>query len=196
MKATSFLLLSILFVFFLQIIYPEIEKYFSLIPAITIFEPWRIITAMFLHANFFHLFLNSYALFIFGSELERRVGSRKFLEIYFASGIFASVFYTVIAYFVDPFTPAVGASGAIYGIIGALALIAPTLTILVYFVPIPLLLFAVIYAFMEFLGTISFILGGKSSIAYAAHFGGIIIGFLYGKTIKNSLRKTYLDFFA
>lgn len=196
MRATLYLLITIFLVFLFQNLFPEIEEYFSLIPALSLYEPWRIFTSMFLHADIFHLLVNSYVLFVFGIELEKRVGSKKFLEIYFASGVFASIFYSLIAIFVDPYTPAVGASGAIYGIIGALAIIAPTLLVFVYFVPIPLLLFAIFYAILEFLGTIFFAFGAKSAIAYAAHFGGILIGFIYGKKIRNSLRKKYLDFFV
>jgi len=184
MNATTFLLITIFLIFSLQQFFP-LEEYFSLIPEKSLKEPWRFITSIFLHADFFHLFFNSWALFVFGIELERRVGTKKFLEIFFTSGIFASLFYFSLAYFIDPKTPALGASGAIYGIIGSLALIAPSLYVFVYFVPIPLLLFAIIYTLIEFIGTVMFVFGIKSSIAYAAHLAGIIVGFLFGKKLRS-----------
>ena len=184
MNATISLLIIIILMFSLQQVLP-LEEYFSLIPEKSLKEPWRFVTSMFLHADFFHLFFNSWALFVFGIELERRVGSKKFIEIFFISGVFASLFYFSLAYFIDPKTPALGASGAIYGIIGSLALIAPSLYVLVYFVPIPLLLFAIIYALIEFIGTVMFVFGIKSSIAYAAHLAGIIVGFLFGKKLRS-----------
>jgi membrane associated rhomboid family serine protease len=184
MKATFALLFAIFLIFLLQQFLP-LEEYFSLIPERSLEEPWRFITSMFLHADAFHLFFNSWALFMFGIELEKRVGSKKLLEIFFASGIFASIFYFSLAYFIDPKTPALGASGAIYGIIGSLALIAPSLYLIVYFIPVPLLLFAIFYTLLEFIGTVMFIFGVKSSIAYAAHLAGIIIGFLFGMKLRS-----------
>jgi membrane associated rhomboid family serine protease len=188
MSATISILIVIFLIFSLQQFLP-LEEYFSLIPEKSLKEPWRFFTSIFLHADFFHLFFNSWALFVFGIELERRVGPKEFIEIFFTSGIFASLFYFSLAYFIDPKTPALGASGAIYGIIGSLALIAPSLYVIVYFIPIPLFLFAIIYAFIEFIGTIMFIFGVKSSIAYAAHLAGIIVGFLFGKKLRFKKRK-------
>jgi membrane associated rhomboid family serine protease len=184
MNCVDILLLIFIVIFLLQQIFPIIEYLFTLIPKRTIFEPWRIFTSIFLHADLLHLFYNSWAFYIFGKELEKRVGSKKFLIIFLLSGIFSSFFYFILAYFIDPETPALGASGAIYGIIGSLAIISPTLYVIVYFIPVPLLFFALFYALFEFIGTVLFLFGVKSSIAYAAHFAGIIIGFLLGKKEK------------
>ncbi|MDD4094156.1 MAG: rhomboid family intramembrane serine protease, partial [Methanothrix sp.] len=95
-------------------------------------RPWTLLTHMFIHANFDHLFWNMIVLFFFGTELERRVGERKFLEIYIVSGIVAAIGQMMIAG-----GSMLGASGAIYGVMGCLAIIAPEIRVLLFFV-IPL----------------------------------------------------------
>lgn len=79
-------------------------------------EYWRLLTAMFLHGNLVHIFFNGYALYILGPESERIYGTRRFLALYFLSGLMGSI----ASYAFSP-NPAVGASGAIFGLIGGLA---------------------------------------------------------------------------
>lgn len=147
-------------------------------PAFAFREPWTFVTSIFLHADFLHLFFNIFALFFFGMYLERMIGNRAFVALFFASGIVGNMGYLVTAS--NPYIPAVGASGAIYGVIGALAVLAPLLLVYIYgFIPVPMALAAVIWALID--------LGGlfvPSGIAHGAHLGGMLVGLLYGAFLR------------
>jgi uncharacterized protein len=87
---------------------------------------WTILTSMFMHASFFHLFANMFSLFFIGTFLERLIGSKRFFWIYIISGIIGGIFYIVASIiFNSTNTPAVGASGAIFGLLGVLAVLVP-----------------------------------------------------------------------
>ncbi|MBI4464981.1 MAG: rhomboid family intramembrane serine protease, partial [Acidobacteria bacterium] len=92
---------------------------------------WQFVTYMFLHAGFWHILFNMFALWMFGSELERSWGTRRFLHYYFLTGIGAGLSFLLV----NPFSPisTVGASGAIYGILLAYGLLFPNR---ILFVPI------------------------------------------------------------
>ncbi len=112
-------------------------EYLSLIPAIMFDRPWTIITYMFVHLTFDHLFWNMLFLFFFGMALEQRIGERRFLIIYLLSGIVAAIVQVLALSGTDSLIPMVGASGALYGVLGCLAIIAPEIRVLLFFV-IPL----------------------------------------------------------
>jgi len=84
------------------------------------FEPWRMLTSVFTHASILHVLLNMYTLFIFGSALERMLGRWRYLALFLISGLGGSVGVVLLA---DPFTAVVGASGAIFGLMGAFFII-------------------------------------------------------------------------
>ena len=89
---------------------------------------YRILTSMFLHADLFHIFFNMYFLYVFGRAVETALGSLRFLILYFVSGIMASVFHTAFSFIGGPaayITPAIGASGAISGVLGAYLILYP-----------------------------------------------------------------------
>ncbi len=87
---------------------------------------WTFLTSMFMHGSFFHLFANMFSLFFVGGMLERIIGSKRFLGIYFLSGLVGGGFYVLSAYLFGGLNvPAVGASGAIFGLLGVLALVVP-----------------------------------------------------------------------
>lgn len=136
---------------------------------------WTIVTYMFLHGDFGHLLFNMIALFFLGPELERRIGGKLFLIVYFVSGILSGVGH--ILFISNPMIPVIGASGAIFGVLACLAIIAPRMTIYIYFFPIKmihaLLFFIVINLIMLPLGTV----GG---VAYFAHLIGLIVGSIFG----------------
>ncbi len=137
-------------------------------------EPWRVFTSMFLHADFEHFFLNMFALFVFGGALERRVGTPLFLLIYLLSGITASVGFLL---FSGPEVPALGASGAIYGLIGALVVVAPNMKVYLFGgIPMPMIAAGALYAGIELLS-----LGNLDNIAHSAHLLGLVGGLAIAK---------------
>lgn len=87
---------------------------------------WTFITSIFAHGGFFHLFANMFSLFFLGNFLENIIGKKRFLGVYLVSGILGGIFYCIGAYFFGGLNvPAVGASGAIFGVLGVLAILVP-----------------------------------------------------------------------
>ncbi len=174
-----------LMVFVLEMVNVDyIIENFGLTPATILTKPWTIITSMFVHAGFSHVFFNMFALFFFGIYLTRLVGERTFLKIYFAGGIFAGlayVFTSLVFGIPSPDIPAVGASGAIFAIMGTLVVLRPNMTILLNFLfPMPLWIFAALYTLYA-LFSIGLTMG---SIAHNAHLGGLVLGLLVGYYLK------------
>jgi membrane associated rhomboid family serine protease len=124
-----------------------------------------------------------FALFIFGTFLESRIGSINFLIIFFLAGIAGSLGYMLTAS--DQTIPAIGASGAVYGIIGALAIVTPFMMVWVMgMVPMPMIAVAFIWGIMEVFGLFS-----PGSIAHGAHIFGLIIGVLFGFYLRQQENK-------
>lgn len=187
MKYTTFLLFLIFISFALQIFIKGYTQAFALIPKNVVedLEIYRIITSIFLHGDFLHLFFNSFALFMFGGVLEKIIGPKKFLLLFFLSGIIGSIAYILTSFLLGEFNvPALGASGAIYGIIGALAVLRPTTIVLIYFTPVPLLFLAFFWIITESLATLLQFFGAKSGIASQAHLAGLLFGMFIGLRIK------------
>ncbi len=177
-----------LLVFFAQLFVPLMQ--FAFVPVTAFSEPWTFVTSIFMHAGFSHLFFNMFALFIFGLSLESRISQRGFLIIYFIAGIVGNLAYL----YTDPLstTPAVGASGAIYGVMGILAVLAPGMMVFVGgLYPLPMILVAIFYAYSNFVGLFS-----PSGIAYQAHLGGLFIGVIVGiyLRLQNRKQKTKVNF--
>lgn len=159
-----------------------INNYLVLYPTGVLEKPWTLITYMFVHANFDHLFWNMLFLFFFGMELERRVGERIFLAIYLLSGIVAALGQMVLTS-----GPMVGASGALYGVMGALAIIAPEIRVLIAFiVPLRIQHAVVAFAIIDFLS-----LGAADSIAHMAHIAGLVVGLAFGYALAGRQRSYY-----
>lgn len=173
---TIYLIGFITFVFILQQFLP-MEEYGDFIPAEAFERPWTFVASIFLHADIEHIFFNMFALFIFGTFLETKIDAKDYILIFLISGIFGNVAYLFIAS--DPTIPGLGASGAIYGIMGCLAVLAPTAIVYFLSVPMPMFLAAIIWAVTEFAGIFV-----PSDIGHAAHFAGLIIGVIYGFYIK------------
>ncbi len=161
-------------VFFLQNMEFFNWRLFAFTPELAFEMPWTFVTSIFLHADIAHLFFNMFAMIMFGLALESRIGSNKFLVIFFASGILGSIGYMLTS--TDPSIPAVGMSGAIFGIMGTLAILMPTTMVFIGgFFPMPMIFAVVFWGISEFLG-----LFVPSGIARGAHLGGLLIGVLYG----------------
>jgi membrane associated rhomboid family serine protease len=138
------------------------------------FQPWQIISYAFLHGNVTHIGFNMLGLWMFGAEIERYVGPRRLLACYFASVVTAALTQLFIPMlFNAPPAPTIGASGGVFGLLLAYALMFPTRKVvpLIPPIPMPAWLFATIYAGIElFLG----VTGTLSGIAHFAHLGGMI----------------------
>jgi membrane associated rhomboid family serine protease len=138
------------------------------------FEIWQAITYSFLHANFWHLFVNMYALVMFGSDLERVWGAQRYTNLYLASVVTAAVTQLVFARVADlPPFPTVGASGGVFGLLLAYAMYFPNRRILLLIPPIPMpaWVFATLYGLLElFLG----VTGTQAGVAHFAHLGGML----------------------
>ncbi|MFH1917047.1 MAG: rhomboid family intramembrane serine protease [Nanoarchaeota archaeon] len=133
-------------------------------------RPWILITSMFLHADPTHLIFNMYALLVFGPLIEQKIGTRRFVFIYFLSGILASVISTFF------YERALGASGAIMGILGVTIMLLPHLQVLFFFfIPMSLRTAGIIFAAIDIFGIFV-----PSGIANIAHIVGLGTGLLYG----------------
>lgn len=156
-------------VFLLQLAIPQLTDALSLVSADVPVTPWTLVTAIFAHGSFEHLFYNMFALALFGSILEQIIGGRRFLALFFAAGIIAGLATL-------PFYPAsLGASGAIFGLLGALAALRPRMTVWVVAVPMPMIVAAGVWAAMDLVGMFA-----PSGIANAAHLAGLGFGIVAG----------------
>jgi uncharacterized protein len=177
---SGLILLICIVVFFISIIFPAfVFNYLALNPDYVMQRPWTLITYMFVHADFNHIFWNMLFLFFFGMELERRVGENKFLQIYILSGIVAALGQMMISG-----GSMVGASGALFGVMGCLAIIAPEIRILLFFViPMSIRGAVVLFALIDFLT-----LGSADNIAHMAHIVGLLVGLAYGQAMMKMPR--------
>ncbi|TGC07482.1 rhomboid family intramembrane serine protease [Methanolobus halotolerans] len=166
------------FSFILQLV-PGYFEALMLVPGLLFERPWTLITHMFLHVGFFHLFFNMLVLFFFGPELERRAGKSGFMRVFFIAGIVAALGYSLTSN-----APVVGASGAILGVFAALAVIAPEMRVYVYFIPMKIWHALVLFALIDFL-----YIGSNDMVAHTAHLSGILVGLLMGFAIRKDNKK-------
>jgi len=150
---------------------------------------WTILTSMFMHGGLFHIFANMFSLIFVGGLIEKLLGKKRYLWFYMLSGIFASLLFVLLALFfqADLNTYAVGASGALFGLIGFLVLITPNLPVYVMFIPIPIKMKYAGPGILIVLWLIS--VAGSVPIGNTAHLGGLIAGLVYGIYIKTKYKK-------
>jgi len=135
---------------------------------------WRFVTSIFLHGSLVHLMYNMFALFFFGFSLERLIGSRKFLLVFFASGIIANLIS------VNFYSSSLGASGAIMGIIGALTIIKPFMMVWAFGLILPMFIAAILWVVGDILGVFM-----PSNVGNIAHLSGVGVGLLLGLVLRN-----------
>ena len=172
-----------------------IEKFALFYPTSYFFRWWQPLSHMFMHGGFWHIFFNMYTLLMFGSVIERTIGEKKFLILYFVCGFGAVLLHLGVQYLqiqnwmaaATPAaqinitnllrTPTVGASGAIYGLLIAFAMLNPDAVLTLIFPPIPLKAkwWVIIFAAIELLTGMTGTVGG---VAHFAHLGGMLFGFL------------------
>jgi membrane associated rhomboid family serine protease len=156
------------------------------------FKVWQLITCGFLHANFLHLAINMYALWMFGSDVERAVGPKHYLTLYFASLVSSSLTQLLVVSMMTSagVYPTVGASGAIFGILLAFGLLFPrrTIVLLIPPIPMPAIVFVILYALLELF---SGVFGTNQGVAHFAHLGGMIGAFLTLRHWRGRGRQVY-----
>lgn len=177
---TRNLLIANVAVFLLQQLMPSLLVPMALWPLGSgYFQPWQVVTNAFMHGGFLHLFFNMYALFMFGSQIERLLGTRNYTIYYFVCLITASLLQLLWLRFIeqDFQTPTLGASGAIFGLLLAFGMLWPHEKLILFPIPaqIPAWLFVSGYAALEL---ISGATGWAPGIAHFAHLGGMLGGFV------------------
>ena len=153
---------------------------------------WTLLTSMFMHGSFGHLFVNMISMFFVGDFVERLIGRKRYLRFYFLSGLVAGLFFVILAY-LGQFIPygarifggmdsfAVGASGALFGLGGLLAILIPRLKVLVFFIiPMPMWLAMAVLMF----GLWIFSITADLPVGNTAHFGGLVVGLIYGLYLR------------
>jgi len=150
----------------------------ALQPAYFTEEPWTVLTSTFVHANIWHIIGNMLTLYFFGNYLTKMVGETKFLITYFAGGLAGSALFMLYALYAPwesataQYVSVVGASGAVFAVGGALAVLSPNVKVLVYgIIPVPLWV-AVLGSFL-----LTAIIPG---VAWEAHLGGLVLGLIAG----------------
>ena len=141
------------------------------------FAPWQVLSYGFLHGSLTHLLFNMLGLYMFGSDIERVWGEKRFLAYYFTCVISAAIAQLVVTAMMGSAHPTVGASGGVFGLLLAFGMMFPrrTVVLLIPPIPMPAWLFVTLYGLIElYLG----ITGTASGVAHFAHLGGMVGGYL------------------
>jgi membrane associated rhomboid family serine protease len=177
-STTRVILIANVLVFLAQMGLPGLlESWLALWPVGVAFQPWQVLTYAFLHGSVLHIAFNMYGLVMFGADLERIWGARRFLNYYLASVLAAALTQLVVTAWLGQTLPTVGASGGVFGLLLGYAVMFPDRRIMLLFPPIPMpawvfaLLFAALELAMGFMGT-------QTGVAHFAHLGGMLGGLL------------------
>jgi membrane associated rhomboid family serine protease len=157
---------------------PQLANALVFDPQIAITRPWTLVTYMFLHAGLGHLFFNMLSLFVFGPPLERRLGGRRFLTLYFVGGITGAVLSFATS------NPIIGASAGVFGVSLGFARYWPNAVVLLWgILPVRAWLLVGIMTVLAMLGAGGINIG-QSNVAHLAHLGGFLGGWIYLKLIE------------
>jgi membrane associated rhomboid family serine protease len=173
---TKALMLICTAVFCLQFFVP-LNLWFALWPPSSgLFWPWQVVSYAFLHGGLFHLFFNMLGLWMFGSELERLWGNRRYLQFLLAGVLAAAAAQLLVTWLAGSRTPTVGASGGLFALLLAFGMLFPNRIIMPLFPPIPMKArtFVIVFGVLE----LALGLYGRSGVAHFAHLGGMLGGFL------------------
>jgi membrane associated rhomboid family serine protease len=166
------------FVFIITMVRPDVADYLVLTKPIFASSYWTILTAMFVHANIFHILFNMLTLYFFGVFCLQLIDIKWFFVVYFIGGIFGNILFLLIG---PTYSAVVGASGAIFAIGGVLVMMRPTQRVYLYFlVPMPLWA-GIIIGFV--------ILAFTPGVAWQAHLGGMIVGLIAGYFFRQRERQ-------
>jgi membrane associated rhomboid family serine protease len=176
-------------------------QWFGLVPhEVTHGFIWQLFTYIFLHGGIGHILFNLLYLCMFGADLERAWGSRKFYTYFFICGVGAGVINVIVKTIMDPhgqgsaWVPTIGASGAIYGVLLAVAVIMPHRQVWVFPLPVTVSMrvFVIVMGAIEFFGTIG---AGGDNVSHVCHLGGMLVGYIYLRrgSYGYSLRNYFSD---
>ncbi len=173
-------------IFILELVLRETAfiNFFGLLPRLVVTKGfvWQLVTYMFLHGGFWHLLLNMFIIYMFGSPLEGVWGSQRFLRYFFVCGLGGAIGSFIFSYN----TTVIGASGAGYGILVAYAMLFPYNEIYVWgILPVRARTLVIFVVIIEFVSGFS----GGDGIAHFAHLGGMAAGFIYVKSMYRSWRR-------
>lgn len=196
-RGMKFLLVANVAIFLLQLflqlglrigdvyLYDVFFRIFALFPIGQGFLVWQLVTYLFLHGGFFHIFFNMLALWMFGVELENVWGTRRFITYYFLCGVGAGLSNLYLTPLFTTPGPTIGASGAIYGILLAFGMLFPDSPVFIYFLfPIKAKYFVAIFIGIELIAGVT---GTENGVAHFAHLGGALVGFVYLLVYRRSI---------
>ena len=165
-----------------------VQEWFELEPEKTVYrgQLWRLLTSAFCHdrLGIWHILFNMLMLYWFGTRLERMYGSREFLLFYLTAAVCSSLAYVALALYTDANIPAIGASGAVMGVMMLYVIFYPNETILVFWlIPVPLWILLSLYVLFDLHPVLLALAGDRvfTGVAHAGHLGGLAFGFLYWK---------------
>ncbi len=177
----GYLIITNIILFIATSINRELILLFGLQPGGFLGSPWTIVSNLFIHYDLWHILANMLTLYFFGSYLLQLIRERNFLAVYFCGGILGNIFYMLLA---PPFSIAIGASGAVFAVGGALAVMRPNLRVIIFPIPVPMPLWvAVIGGFL----VISFFRG----VAWHAHLGGLAFGVVIAYFLRRRQRRFF-----
>jgi membrane associated rhomboid family serine protease len=156
---------------------------------------WALIGSAFSHNMFLHIFINMYVLYSFGGVVLRTIGINRFLKFYFVAAIFSSFCHAAVSAFIlnEPHLPALGASGAIAGLILLFSLMYPKERILLLgIIPMPAIVGALAFVGLDIWGLVAQAGGHGLPIGHGAHLGGAIAGIIYYINLRRRMRTLYV----
>jgi membrane associated rhomboid family serine protease len=183
----AFLLACVGFFCFFELL-PGLAPWFELWPLNSgVFMPWQLLTYAFLHGSFTHLLFNMLGLWMFGGELERVWGPKRYTQILVASTLTAAIVQLVFTFVIGSRSPTVGASGAIFGLLLSFGMLFPNRIIVPLIPPIPMKA----KYFVAIFGGLELILGfnGASGVAHFAHLGGMLGAWLLIRSWRSPRRR-------
>lgn len=173
----ALILINVAVYFADQLLGDSITAMLALWPLGTYFMPWQLVTYAFMHGSLSHLAFNMFGVYMFGGDLERVWGTKRYLQFYFVSLLTAAIAQLIVAKLTGANYPTVGASGAVFGLLIGFAMVFPKRMVVPLIPPIPMRapVFVAIYGAVElFLG----VTGTQSGVAHFAHLGGMAGGYL------------------
>lgn len=200
-KGTYGLLIAIGVVFILQLLVdafrPALHNYIFTVDVDWPSRPWSVVTAIFAHGGFSHIFFNGLFLYFFGPSVETILGRGRYLILWFVAGIISSIgqaelpgILTALTGRLFPSGPSLGASGALMALLGFSLILLPKTKMVIFPVPVPVPLWVggTIFALLDLLG----LFNPASNVGHAAHLAGLAAGLAYGIYVKKRIKRAGL----